>query len=628
MPKEFTGSVDAPSNMRFGADNFVDTTNPLESLPEAANLLAKTSHGLVLQGLNKQISEEEKNTDEFYSQARKLKRNIYDSAQAQDDEAVAKYSSQLEDLKIAERQGAISGSNSQIRQESLLKSYVNRFPHLEEDIRQLYSSRRTQAQAQREQFKDPIEDGIDALIEEGVKTGRGTAGQIEWQQAKDGWESMKQQFEMRAAIGADVANEVGVAFDQNVSMMVFDEATRWIHAAGSMSQGDFNSETAKSLFNQMKVTRVLQAEQELMDIVKRSPNEDAVLSRDFVNSKKKEIADIFDQLAPQLDSYDTLKNYTRAMEIGKIEGIQAVMKMNPVVGFLLQLAPEKAGEIAFKDWDANLKAAQSRGLGILDIYQQRFSAAGDSVSSNRVAFQRMLIKDYLPHQQAADMQAMFEHGTPPQRSGDDFVDGVRLNAVVDTAVGSKNLDPKHQASAAGAALDAESQWSKPGDYVAPGSGWYKNPQRAEFARKNPEFKKKLTTTINNTTPGVLDNFGDVTELQSVNFVVQAEQEVAAGAQPWKAYQNGGPFSSSFQVEAYAPKKGEKPRDPGAIRSMQNHVVAGLNNSYWNMRNMYSPAEAEAWALKVLALRDQRIDELLPDDAELDADGEVVHDLTD
>src|SRR5690606_22025405 len=134
MPQQFTGTVESPTDLQFGADEFVDASNSLEGLSEGARALADLSGHFIRKNLQEDLLAEEANAENRESELRRLKQEWYQAADRRDEEQVNNFGQQIEELIIAERQGAISGSNASIRKEALLRSYINRFPHREEEL--------------------------------------------------------------------------------------------------------------------------------------------------------------------------------------------------------------------------------------------------------------------------------------------------------------------------------------------------------------------------------------------------------------------------------------------------------------------------------------------------------------
>lgn len=600
MPKQFTGEVSPPADMKFGADQFVDTSNPLEALPQTMKQLEAASHGLVLQSVSKQFQAEQTGQDELYSQARQAKRGLYDASLAGDEQAISKYSSQLENLKIAERQGAISGQNSQIRQESLLKQTINRYPHLEEEIRQTYSSTRARAQSEREQFKDPIEEGMDDLIKRATSAGRSPAQQLDIEKSQQDFTTFSQNTQMRAMLGNDLQNEFSAAIDKDFGNMAFAEMTNWLNWAQNMSQQnpDFNAEQAKAQFQILKGQVLGQFQQSVNNMLRNSPNPDAVLSRDFIVSKRNEIAKQFDDFASGIDSMDTLKAKQRAMELGKYRGLEKLRQYDPLIAWMVTVNPDKAPDFVFTDWEKTRNVMVNGGISRLNVLID--NATGPEAT--RMRFQRDMLSGWDGLSQRDYMEKMAGQGGVPESTGEPIVDATRVNAVGSAVLNSNNVTPEMKTNTASALMQAEQVYSKPGEYLAPSEVWYKDATRRATLRTNEGAKKEMTQNVESSTPGIIRNLEGSGSLEALSFTPQLEQDQKAGANPWSVYPSGGPWAASqgqvnSEITALEAKSGMS-SNPSNLSGKTINAVKALNNNYWIMRAMYGPAKAEDYSSEV------------------------------
>lgn len=237
MPTQFTGTVDAPTNMQFGADEYVDSSNSLAGLEEASKALAATTGTFVERSLRNDILAEAAAEDSRYEEIRRTKRALYDAADNMEEEQVAKFSKQLEELTIAENQGAISGNNASIRKEALLRQYINRFPHREEEIRQLYSTTRRQiAESRASRVSDPLEAGINDVIEEATKRGTSPIAVLERRRHEDFMNKAALDAQYSAALGVDIAPQIEQAFQEHAMPIFYADAVEYVQNAWKQAQ--------------------------------------------------------------------------------------------------------------------------------------------------------------------------------------------------------------------------------------------------------------------------------------------------------------------------------------------------------------------------------------------------------
>src|SRR5690606_34772087 len=99
--------------------------------------------------------------------------------------------------------------NASIRKEALLRSYINRFPHREEELQQIYSAHRRALQESRAtKPSDPFEEAYDDIIKEAVARGKTPIQVLEDRQKADANQRTLQDLQVKAALGADIAPEV------------------------------------------------------------------------------------------------------------------------------------------------------------------------------------------------------------------------------------------------------------------------------------------------------------------------------------------------------------------------------------------------------------------------------------
>lgn len=605
MPREFSGNVQTPTDLRFGADEFVDDGG--HDLDKVAKSLGALNTAMETQAVRQYRDQEQvevNNQEELYGQARKLKRGIYDSALAGDDAAISDYTNKLENLKIAERQGAISGTNGQIRKESLLRTYINRFPHLEDELRRSYSSVHAQARAEREQFKDPIEEGIDDAIKQATASGMDVGEYLNMQHRQKKIELDTKELELQAKMGTNVENQVDNMFTDVVhteQMRVNNLMERTIREL-SQQGVEFNAEKVAGDINNWKQQAMIEARRVLYGIRDRSDYPDGVMSREFVDSRVKQIGDLYDEKVKFAGSFDTLKEYTRAREIGKERNIASLSKYDPMLGFMLSMDPEKAGEIVFKDWYPNEQVYLNGGLSRYNVLIQQADTAGDTMTGVRMRFQKNLLNSWYGDGKAVahDVKRAMEDGEPPEPTGYPEVDANKLNMITTSMLNSPNVKPEQKAKVASAALKAEKYWSGPGEYLAPSKLWYTDPARRNVLRANDPMRKEMTTNIENGTTDIVRQIDDPQIAAGMMFAPQMEEETKFTREPWRAYRNGGPWSSPHINKPQVARS----TSMSAANPKTEQTIKALNDSYWIMRGMHGPQKAEEWAMQVQDLLGQ------------------------
>lgn len=595
MPKQFVGSVDA--NIRSSSvEPYVNTEGTLGGLPAAAKLAAQVSTGLVLDSVKSGFEEDESRQDELYSQARKLKRGIYDAAVSGDEATINDFTTKLEDLKIAERQGAITGTNGQIRKESMLRTYINRYPHLEEQIRRQYSSTREAAQSAREQFKDPIEEGIDQLLTRSTAAGRSPAQQLDLENKIQDYTFKKQALEYKAALGVDIQDDMIEAF--NPYVVVAHEGLQTFLSAlvrSGAESGDLNAEMIAGRIDAAAGVAENAAYEEMISILRRSPHPDATMTPDFIKGQVGRIRKLYEDAKSSITGLDSLKLMSRQLEFSKQFGINQVAQYDPLLGLLMQVSPDSAGPFILNNWAPVKNAYVKGGLS-------RLKAQMD-VAQGAPKVQLGLQMDYLNKwakgpEAVADYKASIEGG-PIETSGNATVDAVRVNTITNSTLQS-DLPDDTKVKIAQSALSFEERMLSPGEYAPPSAAWYKDKDRITALNK-PKFAISMTKTVNSYVAGFIEQNNDLNSLGQITYSVNAEAEAKYRDAPWRAYSNGGPVSLTTE------------RIPTADNMPMNDKTRvderNINDAYWIYRAMHGTREADTWVHNLLNERDYKIADL-------------------
>lgn len=639
MPKQFTGTVDAPTNMQFGADEYVDSSNSLAGLEEASKALAATTGTFVERSLRNDILAEAAAEDSRYEEIRRTKRALYDAADNMEEEQVAKFSKQLEELTIAENQGAISGNNASIRKEALLRQYINRFPHREEEIRQLYSTTRRQiAESRASRVSDPLEAGINDVIEEATKRGTSPIAVLERRRHEDFMNKAALDAQYSAALGVDIAPQIEQAFQEHAMPIFYADAVEYVQNAWKQAQqsgSDIDAINVKRHLEAMKQGALMRVAGTINNLVAASDEPGATLPAELRNNIRSQVASLYDGMIAMADNVDSLKAYARGLEFQKNKTISALRNVDPMIRVGIDIgAPEAMFKYLSEDYPQIATVAFTQGKAGIEAMMKN---APTEMERNRLRFQmRMLGEDYTPQQQADDLKNMIQNGSPPPTTGDPYVDAVRLNALSSSVMASPHLPQEHKDKAGIAVLEAEKGDSS---YLAPGRHWYTNPVRRKQLRSSEVLKSRMEEELISSTASVLRTLSEDPELSnSLVFNQDIEMDQRYAQSPWKAYKGGGPFSAQVgdrrEDEARLAEQLGLESIAGSKRTWAP-IIDALNNSYWIMRTMKGVAAAEEWAISILDERDALMSEQTPDEGgdepvDVDENGVPIYssDLTD
>ena len=630
MPQQFTGTVESPTDLQFGADEFVDASNSLEGLSEGARALADLSGHFIRKNLQEDLLAEEANAENRESELRRLKQEWYQAADRRDEEQVNNFGQQIEELIIAERQGAINGSNASIRKEALLRSYINRFPHREEELRQIYSAHRRALQESRAtKPSDPFEEAYDDIIKEAVARGKTPIQVLEDRQKADANQRTLQDLQVKAALGADIAPEVEANFDTNVLPRLHDVMFGIIdeeYQAAVQGTRDVDVNNVKRKLEAVRNTAIHQTAQTLNALVAQSSEPGATLPLEVRKAQIAKINQMFDNMLPLVDNVDSLKAMGRNLEHLKHKVMGELMQVDPILRMLIAVgAVDWAGKLLAENYPQVATMAATMGPAGVRAF---IDNAPTPLERNRRIFQaRAMGIDYSPEERAEDLRGVLMNGTPPAQTGDPVVDAGRLIQNTYPIIQSKHTPPEAKRNAGTAILEAEKRETT---YLAPGAHWYKDKKLLSLLQGSPELAARMEEELVGATANVTRQMAELgDEVGSLTFAPQLEAESQNHSRPWKAYPNGGPFTlslqrkpvkiSPFSKETYTPKSTPNRAnvDSQALAqlpiigdlmsfspSAQAHAIEDtLNNMYWLIRGMQGVQVAEQWAEQVLAQRD-------------------------
>jgi hypothetical protein len=389
MPTQFTGNVDTPTSLQFGANEFVDTSSSLEAQQEADKALLAASGAMVERKLTNDILAEAAAEESRYAEIRKTKRALYDAADNKDEEQVQKFTKQLEELTIAENQGAISGGNASIRKETLLRSYINRFPHREEQIRQLYSSTRRQiAESRAAKVTDPLEAGIDDVLKEAVSRGTTPQAVLEYRQYQDFMQRAATDAQYNAALGVDVAPQIEEAFDTKAMPIFYADAAEYVQRAMLTAQQagtDVDAQTVKRSLELMKQGARMKISQTINNILAASPEPGATLSQDFRKAQLDKVDQLYDGIIAQAENVDSLKAYARGLEHQKNKTIADLRRVDPMLRGMIDIgAVEYAAKFLAEDYPAVASVLFTQGRAGLEALMRN---APTPMERNRLKLQ-------------------------------------------------------------------------------------------------------------------------------------------------------------------------------------------------------------------------------------------------
>jgi hypothetical protein len=182
--------IDAPSNKATAyaepdtsTANFIRSLDP--ALKEASNIAGQ---GALIKFKNAIAGSDYTGTTQadYEAQQNAVLHNILQAATDNDGAALEDYTNKLNSIQTAARQGVVSATNAAVRQEALLKQYVNLFPHLETALRSGASATRAynELTKQTTMIADPQAEATKKLLEDAAASGINPAILIKQRQFK------------------------------------------------------------------------------------------------------------------------------------------------------------------------------------------------------------------------------------------------------------------------------------------------------------------------------------------------------------------------------------------------------------------------------------------------------------
>lgn len=177
MPSKITTQLETPQVNVVSTPKSYDTSMSREfaaqGLEVGSKALADHFDRTNLRNADRDISEAAAGAIAAEQAESDQKEHLLQQMLSADDKVVGKARAELDELRSAREQGLMSGSEREIRVNSLVKWYSNQYPHLGSQIRTLGSQANDNitAAARANSGEDPVEEGRNNLIAEAIERG-------------------------------------------------------------------------------------------------------------------------------------------------------------------------------------------------------------------------------------------------------------------------------------------------------------------------------------------------------------------------------------------------------------------------------------------------------------------------
>jgi len=600
MARDFVGNVDTVEPTQVPGTS-IGVVNPLEGLDDAVNAGAEVLGGIALSGLDDELNSAGGQDAFLYERSRDLKNKMLEAGKQGNQEAMNRYTVELERLKIAERQGLIGPAAIETRRATIAKDYITRFPHLAADIKKVYSATGGGASAGsgKEQFKDPVEEAQDKIIAEYQQVA-GIMPFNEFYRIKSSELRKKvidDEIDLRTKLGQAAESDLedlALWYQQQAGLRM--QATRRAAIAMSKSHGSFNAAEITAADNAVREDMVLQFQQDLQERVnamsrQQSGGQRAIVSQNYIKEKVAEIRKIFDDGAADVKSLDELEVLTRFNQSLKERGIINLRAIDDTTGFLLTISPESAVKVI----DEVKGAFDANAIGMLD----RKSVAATNPLT-RSAIEAVRKNPNLTAQ--AFLNAVIRGNFDDLEVADPVARAAVTSSIRDTVIGNPAIPPERQHNAAIAAMAEE---SKALGRDTPIPAWYERPHLAKILAEDKELARIVTQNVTTAGLNVVMSLADTGLTGKITYNPKPDLH---GAKPWEFYPNGGPFEAPPITGAYVIGN---VAGVSAQADARSKSLKRLNEGWATVRAAHGEAEADKWARDMMQKIDKKTRDLEP-----------------
>lgn len=600
MPRDFVGQVNTVEPTQVPGTS-IGVINPLEGLDTAVNAGAQVLGGIALSGLERDLAAQGTEQDAFlYDQSRELKRKMIEAGQQGNQDAVNRYTAELEKLKIAEKQGVIGPAAVETRRATIAKDYITRFPHLAADIKKIYNTTGGASgggSSGKEQFKDPIETAQDELLAEYGKMGGLMPFQefLQIKTTKMRRTAVEEGIDLRVKLGQAAETDLDeLALSFRVEAAQKMQVVRRDAILKAQNGGAFDAAVYKASQNAVKEGALLEfrmtMQEKLNQLGKQNSAGDVpIISQDYIKAKEAEIRQVFDQGIEDVQNLDQLKVMTRWNEIRRLQGIENIRSIDDTTAFVLSMSPDKALDVLAEV----KKAFEANAAGFLS----QVSATSQSPLA-RTAIEQVKKNPNMTY--GAFMNAVIKGHFDDLEVTDPTARAVITRSIRDTAIGNPSVPEEAQDNIAKASYEEEKRAT---GRDLPVSAWYMRPDLAEKLRSNPELKRMAEQDVATAAVNVVP---DLVATGLVGKISYNPQPSLHGSEPWKFYREGGPFTVSPTTGGYA---------IGNVAGVSAQVGAASKvltklNEGWNIvRAAEGEAGADKWANEIMGRLDKKAKDL-------------------
>lgn len=585
MPSNFNKSLDTMSAPDNSATGYVNTSSVLaQVLPgivQGAQTLVDTVATNKFQ--NAVLNTQGTDTRDFKQEIADARDAVFSEAAQKDKQVAAEYQAKYDLLIRAERQGGISGTNAGLRQEALLKQYINRFPHLESQFRSTFSSTRAVNEASKlGAVEDPIDKGRQEAQQAAAKLNMPLAEYLAKEQEKynQGIASIraKNGDNVFGNVRGIVLNKAKTAFDR-----IIDNLTSELEAVVSQG-GTVDGAEMEARFGILAQQMYFEdVENPIATIMQNAENKDVALSTDqyaYLDRLYKQSLEPALAFIKTQDSLERLKksnaHRTELRSRMFMDVDDEMEKEVPLYTYFSERNPEFATQ-AYAELHNNMKHVSEGRINFVENQIKNAQAEGNTMEMIQHKLSLAAIRMLTPAQINSVNKDILEGRLDELPTyGNPEADALADQQTLYAANGSMTQEDQAKVTAAAMKKNLTLEGRI-------GIHWVVNP---EFNKqlKNPAARKEIDQAVNSTSTAAIS---EVPQKDAGSIRFNADK-----ATDPNSYKQG-PFTSPV------------PR----AKSTDGRILGGdalylnldtLNTSYWIKRTMYGKPTADVWAKEVMA----------------------------
>lgn len=209
MPNNFTGVLSGPQNPTASKESYIGSATDIgQSVAEIARVGGGLQDQRILSKYQSDLLANSGDKDQYNGALRDLNQKLYDASSRNDKAAMTEYMTQLEKLRRGEMSGIMSPTASSLRIQMLTKEWANRYPHLASQFKAIYNEQGAGGYGGSADAEDPIQKGMNEVLQESMQTGKTVAEIWEQRDLADEVEVLRNRLEIKKLQGENIKPEL------------------------------------------------------------------------------------------------------------------------------------------------------------------------------------------------------------------------------------------------------------------------------------------------------------------------------------------------------------------------------------------------------------------------------------